>query len=166
MNGSFVVLEVPIWNSKFKKKFTNWCLAFHLHCVFWPQDFDLSVFSQTPATHKGFSKTCFSFSLARACNQRMWRSLARARMRDKVCACLFPDRAGLYQPSPQEMTGCLLWSPCRVFHYSYYLWRREASDKYPFDTHTHMHVHRHTHCCCSALALWCSLLRALPLNAS
>lgn len=102
---------------------------------------------QTPATHKGFSKMWFSFSLARACNQRMWRSLARARMCDKVCACLFPDRAGLYQPSPQEMTGCLLWSPCRVFHYSYYLWRRETSDKYPSYTHTHMHVHRHRHTC-------------------
>lgn len=111
----------------------------------------LKHLDQSPATHKGFSKMWFSFSLAQECHQRMWRSLVGARMCDKVCACLLPDRAGLYQPLPQEMTACLLWSPCRGFHHhSYYLWGREASDKYPSDTHTHAPGLRHK---CTAVAL-------------
>lgn len=161
------VLEVPIWNSKFKKSSTG---VWHCTCIacFYLKTLAKNIWIKHQQHIKAFQRcgSFFFFFLAGACNQRMWRLLARVRMHDKVCTCLFPDRAGLYQPSPQEITGCLLWSPCWVFHYSYYLWRRAASDKYPSDTHTHMHARRHTCCCCSALTLWCSLLRALPPNAS
>lgn len=45
----------------------------------------LKHLDQSPATHKGFSKMRFSFSLAQACHQRMWRSLAGAKCVHACC---------------------------------------------------------------------------------
>lgn len=112
MNSSFVVAGFPIGKSptqKLKVMKDHQLVSGIAHALrvltsrLWVKHLD-----QSSATHKGFSKMWLSFSLAQACHQRMWHSLAGTRMCDKVYACLFPDRACLYQPSPQEMTGCLL----------------------------------------------------------
>lgn len=118
---------------------TSWFLTFHPHCIrVGPRPWRRNLDGSTSHTQKLFKsiphpKTCFFFFLAPLYHQRKWCSLAGVIAGRNVwlSVCVLVAWTCPYQPSPQEMTGRLLWSPSRVFHYFYYLQRHKAADPHP-----------------------------------